>query len=283
MPIYYNSDLTLFNSYHLKSKCVKAIFPTSEDEFIKYLKQSKPKIIIGNGNNIILSKEFYTEEFIILNGCFNNAIINGTEIIAEAGATSLQLSELALKNSLSGFEEFYDIPSSIGGAMVMNAGTSEGEIKDITIKVRYFDTLEKKIKEISKEKIYFGYRNSFFQKNKNHIILKAWFNLKKDNKIFIKKRMLEIKERRWSKQPRDYPNCGSVFKRPPNKFVGPMIEELGLKGFSIGGAKISEKHAGFIINYNNATGKDILELIHYIQQKIKEKFQIHLEIEQRII
>lgn len=280
-----NFNLTDYNAYRIDAVGAKAWFPENETDLLEIFNQNKNKrlIVLGNGNNIILSKEYYEEEFIILNGCFDKIIISDTEIEAEAGATLLQLSETALKHHLTGFEIFYDIPSSVGGAVVMNAGTKEGEIKDILVKVRYLDLADKQIKEISKESIGFEYRNSFFQKNTDKIVLKAWFILDKGNPEQIKAKMEETKQVRWAKQPREYPNCGSVFKRPPGRFVGPMLDELGMKGFTIGGAKISEKHSGFIINMGNATGKDILSIISEAQKRVKERFGVELEVEQRII
>ena len=139
------------------------------------------------------------------------------------------------------------------------------------------------VKEKFNEDLELEYRNSFFQKQKDTIILKAWFQLATGRKQIIRKIMEDSKKRRWSKQPREYPNSGSVFKRPPGRFVGPMIDEIGLKGYTIGGAQVSKKHSGFIVNFNYATGKDILELIAYVQKKVKDKFGVLLEIEQRII
>lgn len=277
-------DLTNYNSYKLRSFCAKAYFPQNEQDVMNIYKiNPNEKIIIGNGNNIILSKEFYDREFVILNGCFNKVTVKDTEVEAEAGATLLQLSEIALKHHLTGLEIFYDIPSSVGGAVVMNAGTKEGEIKDILVKVRYLDLADRQIKEIDKENIGFEYRNSFFQKNTDKIVLKAWFQLKKGNSNQIKAKMEGTKQIRWAKQPREFPNCGSVFKRPAGRFVGPMLDELGMKGFTIGDAKISEKHSGFIVNTGNATGKDILAVIAEAQIRVKEKFGVDLEVEQRII
>jgi len=280
-----NFNLTEYNAYRINAVCAKAWFPESENDLLEIYRQNINKriIILGNGNNIILSKEYYEEEFIILNGCFDNITVNDTLIEAETGATLLQLSETALKHHLTGLEIFYDIPSSVGGAVVMNAGTKEGEIKDILIRVRYLDLSDMQIKEITKEKIGFEYRNSFFQKQTDKIVLKAWFNLKKGNPEQIKAKMEQTKQIRWAKQPRKYPNCGSVFKRPPGRFVGPMLDELGMKGFTIGGAKISEKHSGFIVNTGSATGKDILAIIAEAQKRVKEKFGVDLEEEQRII
>lgn len=285
MSIFENFNLTGYNSYKLNSVCSKAYFPDDEEDFLKIFSQNKKNdlIIIGNGNNIILSKQYYTEKFVILNGCFDNVNVVEDMIIAEAGATLQKLSDTALINSLSGMEIFYDIPSSVGGAVVMNAGTKEGEIKDILVKARYLDLTDMKIKEISKEDIGFVYRNSFFQKHTDKIMLKAWFQLGKGNPRQIKAKMEKTKQTRWAKQPREYPNCGSVFKRPPGRFVAPMLDELGMKGFNIGGAKISEKHSGFIVNTGNATGQDILAVIFEVQSRVKEKFNIDLEVEQRII
>ena len=280
-----NFELTNFNAYRINAVSFKAWFPECETDFWEIYKQIPvvSKIIIGNGNNIILSKDYYKEEFIILNGCFDKFVINETEIEAEAGATLLQLSEAALRHNLTGMEIFYDIPSSVGGAVVMNAGTKEGEIKDILVKVRYLDLADMEIKEISKKEIGFEYRNSFFQKHTDKIVLKAWFQLEIGNPGQIKARMEETKQIRWAKQPREFPNCGSVFKRPPGRFVGPMLDELGLKGYTIGGAKISEKHSGFIVNTGNASGCDILALINEVQKRVKKKFGVDLEVEQRII
>ncbi len=283
MRIQTDFDLTNYNSYRVQAKCKSAYLPENEEDIVALCKNVKSYIVLGSGHNVILSKEDYDEEFIILNGCFDKIEISGTEVIADAGATLLQLSDASLKNSLAGFEIFYDIPSSVGGAVVMNAGTKEGEIKDVLVKVRYLDLADMKIKEIAKEDIGFEYRNSFFQKHTNKIVLKAWFKLVKGTPKEIKAKMEQTKQIRWAKQPREFPNCGSVFKRPPGRFVGPMLDELGMKGFTIGGARISEKHSGFIINTGNATGKDILAVMAEAQRRVKEKFGVDLEVEQRII
>lgn len=285
MVSYTNFNLRDYNSYRINSCCSKVYFPNSEGEIIEIYKEAllKPKIILGNGNNVILSKKWYEEIFIIFNGCFDEITINNNEVTAEAGATLLQLSEVAKSYSLSGFEIFYDIPGSVGGTVVMNAGANGEEIKDLILKIRYLDISDLKIKEISADEAGFEYRNSFFQKNKNCLVLKVWFLLKKGDKKDIENKMIMTKQTRWSKQPREYPNCGSVFKRPPGMYVGPMIDELGLKGFTIGGAQISAKHSGFIINVNNATGQDILDLIQHVQNMVKERFGVDLEVEQRII
>lgn len=286
MKIVSDFDLTLYNAYRLGARCAKAFFPEKEEDFLEIYREfpDKSKIILGNGNNIILSKELYDEYFILLNGCFDNVYINNNNVlIAEAGATMQRLSEIALQHSLSGMEIFYDIPSSVGGAVVMNAGANGEEISSLVLMVRYLDLLSGEIKEKYKEDLGFKYRNSFFQKNPDNVVLKAWLQLPHGIEESIKAKMLKTRNDRWAKQPREYPNCGSVFKRPEGRFVGPMIDELGLKGLSIGGAQISEKHSGFIINKGNANGADILKIISVVQGKVKEKFGVDLELEQRLI
>jgi len=285
MKVYDNFNLTEYNSYRIKSKCKKAYFPETEDDIIKLFSLKQDYILLGSGHNLILSKAYYDTDFIIFNGNFDSieVEIDSNVIVTESGATILRLSETAEKHNLTGAEFLYDIPSSVGGAVVMNAGTKEGETKNILKKVRYLDLKDMVVKEKMNENLELEYRNSYFQKNKNKIILKAWFQLGPGVRANIRQIMDESKARRWARQPREYPNSGSVFKRPPGKFVGPMIDELGLKGYTIGGAQVSKKHSGFIVNLGNATGKDILELIQYVQEKVLQKFKVNLEVEQRII
>jgi len=285
MRIDENFDLTLYNSYRIRSRCKRAFFPSNENEFItifeKYGKSNK--VILGGGYNVILSKEFYKQDFILIGDCFSKVEIIGGMIIAEAGINLKTLSELALENGLTKMEMFYDIPSSLGGAVVMNAGASGEEIKDILLKVRYLDLEDLSIKEMEKHEMEFEYRNSFFQKNKNCIILKVWLQLENGDVEEIKKKMDTILEARWAKQPKNYPNAGSVFKRPKGYYVGALIDELNLKGYKVGGAKVSEKHGGFIINYDNAKGQDILDVITHIKKQVMDNIGVNLEVEQRII
>lgn len=285
MKVFSDFDLTNYNSYRIKSKCKKAYFPENEKDVIEFYKSRKPYILLGSGHNVILSKDYYDQNFLIFNGNFNEILLNASTglIEAEAGISMLEISEIALNNSLSGVEIFYDIPSSLGGAVVMNAGASGEEIKDVLIKVRYFDLQDMVVKEIRKEEMGFKYRNSFFQRNTDKVVLKVWLQLIQGNQDEIKNKMESIKESRWAKQPKEFPNAGSVFKRPNGYFVGAIMEELGLKGFTIGGAKISDKHGGFIINYNNATGKDILFIIKEVKKQVLKKYNVDLEVEQRII
>ncbi len=285
MRVIENFDLTNYNSYRIESTCAKAYLPETEDDIIA-LFQQKPgfqPVIIGGGYNIILSRNYYDNDFIIFSDNLSKYCIDGTTIKAEAGVSLYTLSNAALDNNLSGLEIFYDIPSSLGGAVVMNAGASGEEIKDLLIRVKYYDPVTNTINVIERADMSFEYRNSTFQKNPHLIILNAELKLHAGEREAILQKMEATKSARWAKQPKNFPNAGSVFKRPPGRFVGPMIEQLGLKGYALGGAKVSEKHAGFIINYDRATGRDILDLIELIRTRVKEEFGVELEVEQRVI
>lgn len=286
MKILDNFDLTNYNSYRIKAVCRCAFFPESELDFIEIYNRHTTEeiVIIGGGYNIILSKSKYDQVFIIVGDTFSTIKKTEDELVeCEAGANTKNFSEFALAHLLTGAEIFYDIPSSIGGAVVMNAGASGEEIKDILTKVRYLDLKDMQIKEIENENIGFQYRNSFFQKHTDKIVLKAWFKLSKGDPKSIRKKMDDVKETRRVKQPKDLPNAGSVFKRPKGFYVGAIIDDLNLKGYTVGGAQISKKHGGFIVNFDHATGKDIIDIIKYVQKKTKEKFNLDLEVEQRII
>lgn len=285
MKVFKGFDLTNYNAYRIKSICKNAFFPENEVDVIALYQKKQDYVLLGSGHNVIFSKAYFDADFIIFNGNFNTIKVNSTTKIieAEAGATICDVSDMAQKNNLAGAEFFYDIPSSVGGAVVMNAGTKEGETKNILSKVRYLNLADMQVKEKHSEDLELSYRNSLFQKQKDNVILKAWFQLQEGDAEDIKIIMEASKARRWEKQPREYPNCGSVYKRPPGRFIGPMLDELGLKGYRIGGAEISKKHSGFIVNIDNATGIDILELIHFTKEKVKASFGLELEVEQRII
>jgi UDP-N-acetylmuramate dehydrogenase len=286
MREYNDFELRDFNSYAVQAKCHKAIFPETTGEVVSALQNNENVILLGGGNNIILSKEWYENTFIIFNGNFDGiSIVNrdNCTLKAQAGCFTKTLSEYVQNLGWSGAEFLYDIPSSVGGAVVMNAGTKEGETKSILRGIKFYDLDEGEIRTLSVDELDLGYRKSVFQFKGNGVVLEAEFQLRKGNKAKILADMIDSKDRRWLKQPRDLPNCGSVFKRPAGHFVGPMIEGLGLKGYRIGDAMVSQKHAGFIVNSGRATGRDILELIGYIKSLVKVEYGLDLEVEQRII
>jgi UDP-N-acetylmuramate dehydrogenase len=285
MKVFKHFDLTEYNSYQIKAICETAYFPENDEDIHTLFSDiDQKKILIGGGYNVLLSKEYYPDNFVIFSGNYDKMeLIDEEFILCEAGCDMKKLSEFAWSNSLSGLEIFYDIPSSLGGAVVMNAGAGGEDIKGILEKVWYYNPHISSISTITTEEINFEYRNSFFQKNPEMIVTKALLRLYQKEQSVIKDKMEQIKAARWAKQPREYPNAGSVFKRPRGMFVGPMIDELGLKGYTIGGAKISEKHSGFIVNFNNASGADILELIMYVKEAVRLRFNTELEVEQRLI
>ncbi|WPV00222.1 UDP-N-acetylmuramate dehydrogenase [Mucilaginibacter sp. cycad4] len=285
MRVFENFDLTGFNSYRIKATCRKAYFPESTEDIIELFKDKDPnRILIGAGYNILLSKDHYDADFVLFSGNYEHMELVGNDsIICEAGCDMKKLSEFALQHNLAGLEIFYDIPSSLGGAVVMNAGASGEDIKGLLVKVWYYNPNTNTVEEISKEDIGFEYRNSFFQKNPGMIICKALLKLTPGDPEAIKQKMDTLRDARWSKQPRDYPNAGSVFKRPPGYYVGAIMDELKLKGFAHGGARVSEKHGGFIINFDNAKGGDIIEIIAEVKRRVMEKYNLDLEVEQRII
>ncbi|SIR10385.1 UDP-N-acetylmuramate dehydrogenase [Pontibacter lucknowensis] len=285
MDVIENFDLTYSNSYRVGAICRKAYFPNTIDDVVRICEYKNEQLIfLGGGYNVILSKPYYEESFVLLKKNFSRYSFENDLIKAQAGVELKELSEQALQHALTGLEMFYDIPSSLGGAIVMNAGASGEEIKDVLVNVTYLNKSTLKVHTIDRSEMNFEYRNSIFQENSGElIILEAQLKLAPGNKASIKEKMTQIYDARQAKQPKEYPNAGSVFKRPKGKFVGPMIEELGLKGFTIGGAKISEKHAGFIVNTGNATGNDILSIIEYVKNKVKAEFSVDLEVEQRVI
>lgn len=211
----------------------------------------------------------------------NKINVNDNELTTQAGAQLIWASFIALKHSLSGLEFACGIPGTIGGAVAMNAGAYDGEIKDV-LKSCEVLTNEGKIVTKTKEELDYSYRSSSILKNKE-IVLSATFSLQKGNYQEIKDKMLELTKKRLEKQPLEYPSCGSVFKRPKSYYVGKLIQDAKLQGLRIGDAMVSTKHAGFIINTNKATAKDYISLINLIRKKIYDEFNILLEQEVLII
>ena len=238
-------------------------------------------MILGNGSNTIFSSKEYDGVIINLTN-LNSMKIDGNRIEVEAGYQLIKLSMDALNNELSGLEFAAGIPGNIGGAVFMNAGAYKSDMSNLIKTVTFLDeNLE--LQTLPNEKLEFSYRKSIFQK-RNCIILSTVLELTPGNKDEIKELMDKRKERRIESQPLDYPSAGSVFRNPSEDiFAGKLIEDLGLKGYKIGGAKISEKHANFIINVGDATGEDIKSLIDFVKTKVKEKYDIDLHVEQRFI
>ena len=234
--------------------------------------------ILGKGSNLLVSDSGIKGVVITLSGEFTDIKTkDGNKIFAGAGASLMKLCRFAQENSLSGLEFAYGIPGSVGGAVFMNAGAYGGEMKNCLVSADYI-TPQGECGTFTIDELQLGYRTSVF-KNKNYIIIGCTLSLKEENKDIIKEKMDDLLGRRRSKQPIEYPSAGSTFKRPEGAFAGTLIESCGLKGYTIGGACVSEKHAGFIINKGGATFEDIDSLIKEVQKKVKDETGFFLETE----
>ena len=235
-------------------------------------------MILGNGSNLLVSDEGIWGAVIRLDGDFRKiTLLDDTTIFCGAGATLAYLCKFALNCGLSGLEFAWGIPGTVGGAVFMNAGAYDGEMKDVVHSVSHISP-SGEIGRTEKENMNFGYRTSVYRSN-NMIITGVTLKLKKGNPDEIRAKMDDYMSRRSTKQPLEYPSAGSVFKRPEGNFAGALIEQCGLKGKTCGGAQVSEKHAGFIINKSNATAKDVRDLIGEIQKTVSDKTGYNLECE----
>lgn len=236
-----------------------------------------PYMILGNGSNLLISDRGIEGAVITLDGEFKDISTDGDIITAGAGAKLSRLCTAALDRSLSGLEFAYGIPGTVGGAVYMNAGAYGGETKDVLTSVTAL-TQTGEVKEYGADELCMGYRTSVFKTNGN-IILFAKYKLHNDDKVAVKARMDDFMNRRKTKQPLEYPSAGSVFKRPEGAFAGTLIEQCGLKGKTVGGAQVSEKHAGFIINIGGATCDDVMDLVKLVQDTVKTQTGYTLERE----
>lgn len=249
-------------------------------KILKYIKNNNIKYkIFGNGSNILASDKDYNGVIIKLTN-LNNIIINDNKIEVEAGYNFTNLCNQMSKKGYSGLEFGGGIPATVGGAIYMNAGAYLESISSVVEKVDILDE-NMQIITLSKSELQYGYRSSIFMK-KNWIILKAYLKLKKYNKEEIIDLIEDRKQRRIKTQPLEYPSAGSVFRNPKGMYAGKLIEDCNLKGFTYGGAQISDKHANFIINKNNATSSDIAYLMNLAKEKVKEKYNIDLYREQEL-
>lgn len=258
--------------------------PSDEEQIIKSIEICKnnniPYIVIGNGSNLLVRDGGIRGVIIKLSG-LNFIKVDGNYITAGAGVALKEVSDVALENSLTGFEFASGIPGSVGGAVFMNAGAYDGEMKNIISSVTVLDK-EGNIVTLEKDELEFGYRTSSV-KTEGYIVISAQFELQLGDKVKIKNRIDELTQKREEKQPLEYASAGSTFKRPEGYFAGKLIQDAGLKGFTIGGAAVSQKHSGFVINTGNATAQDVLDVIKHVQDEVKNQFGVELKTEVRII
>ena len=245
------------------------VTPRTEQALIKLTRiineTDQSYFVLGKGSNIIVGDKGYNG-IIIYTGQLDKIKVDNNTIVAQSGATLKDIAEIAQDYSLTGMEFASGIPGSLGGAVFMNAGAYGGEMNDIIQKVSAVDQKGQK-KVMPKKELNLSYRSSIFQENE-YIILNAFLKLTKRNKDDIRAKMDKLERKRKNKQPLEYPSAGSSFKRPKDHYTGPLIEKANMKGYQIGGAQVSEKHAGFIVNKGNATAQDIVKLIQKIQKEV---------------
>ena len=259
--------------------------PGSKEEIKEILKVCReeeiPYFILGNGSNLLVSDKGYDGVVIQLYRSFGKVEVKETTICAQAGALLSGIASAAREASLTGFEFAGGIPGTLGGAVVMNAGAYGGEMKDVLREVTVL-TPDGEFLTLTKEELHMGYRTSVV-KEAGYIVLEAVISLEEGEQEQIRSRMQELAGMRSSKQPLQYPSAGSTFKRPEGYFAGKLIMDSGLRGYQVGGAKVSEKHCGFVINTGNATAKDVRTLMSDVQRIVKEKYGVKLEPEVKFL
>ena len=280
-----NPKMSDYTTYKVGGNALAIIYPTDINsliELLKYLDKNNIKHkILGNGSNLIFTDDLYDGVLIKLDE-FNKLEINDTIVTVGAGYNLVKLSIKLSKLGLSGLEFAAGIPGTVGGAVFMNAGAYKSDMGYIVSEAKVL-TPDYQVITLYNKNLDFHYRTSFLQKHPGYICLEAKLVLKHGDVNKIMEIIADRKQRRLLTQPLEYPSAGSVFRNPENDFAGRLIEELGYKGKNIGGAYVSEKHANFIINKNNATASDVRNLIKEIKEKVKEKYNIDLVVEQEFV
>lgn len=277
-------DLKDYNTYRIGGIAKYIVKPFNIEnlkKLINYLnKESIKYLVLGKGSNVILPDENYDGAIILLDN-LNNININNNLVEVEAGIILSQFINKIIDEELGGLENLFGIPGTLGGAIVSNVGCYGNTISDYLESLTYLENNE--IKTIKKEQCDFDYRNSIFKHDKNKIILSAKFKLYNSNKNIMRECVKENLTKRKNTQPLEYPNAGSVFRNLETVAAGKLIDDLGLKNYNVNGAYISEKHANFIINKDNAKSKDIVKLIEIIRDLVKQKYEFELILEQEIV
>lgn len=280
-----DESLSKYTTFKIGGPARVLIEAKSDEEVLKLVRlfdeMKEDYFIIGNGSNLLITDAGIERPVIVLDKNFSNiTTIDEVTLYAEAGASLKSLANKALELGLGGLEAISGIPGTVGGAVYMNAGAYGSEIKDVVTKIRYIK--DDSIAELDASEANFAHRSSIFQE-KGYIILGAYFKLEKKDKKDIEEEQRDYTQRRKDKQPLEYPSAGSVFKRPEGYFASKLIEDAGLKGLYVGGAMVSKKHSGFIINTGNASFDDVVTLIEKVKAIVQEKFAVSLEEEIRII
>lgn len=283
--VFLNEPMKKHTTFKIGGNADLFVVVNSDEDLISVIRFSKdrnvPIMLIGNGSNLLVGDKGIRGIVVKLGSFFSEVSCIGNSIVAGAGASLSAMTQVALENELTGVEWAFGIPGTVGGAIFMNAGAYDGEMSLVVTETTYLDeNLE--VCTLTKDMHEFSYRKSAFNLgNVKGIILRTKVVLEKGEKEDIWGKMRKCMSARIDKQPLNMPSAGSVFKRPKDHFVGKMIDELGLKGYAIGGAKVSEKHGGFIVNFDNATASDVKKLIKYIKFRVKDRYDVDLEVEIR--
>lgn len=282
---YENANMKRYNTYKLDTTCKYLVYVKNVEELVnlvKYLKENNIKyLVLGNGSNVILSKEFYDGVIIKLDK-LNNVTINDNIVTVEAGYSLMKLAKDVLKYNLTGLEFAAGIPGLVGASVAMNAGAYNKDMASVVKEINVIDE-NGNIKILTNSELKFAYRDSLLKHNKNYICISATLELEKGDVSESLKIIEERRQRRLQTQPLEFPSAGSVFRNPENIPAGKLIEDCGLKGYNVNGAEVSTKHANFIVNKSNCKGEDIIKLIDIIRKKVYDEYKIDLVLEQEII
>lgn len=283
--ILFNEPMSKHTTYKIGGKCDVMLLPKNDDEVLALIKLCRhnniPFYVIGNGSNLLVKDGGVRGAIIKISSKMSEVKACGNRIVAQAGALLGNVVKVAYEYGLSGLEFATGIPGAIGGAITMNAGAYGGNMQQVVVSVRACDT-EGNIVELTADELNFGYRQSVVRCNKL-TVLSCELELIPGSKAEIKEKMDTLSAKRRAMQPLSLPSCGSVFKRPEGYYIGKLIEDAGLKGTTVGGAQVSQLHANFIVNIDNATAKDVLDLIEVVKKRVFETFNVQIETEVIVI
>lgn len=283
--IHIDAPMKKYTTFKIGGPADILVKPKTEGELSSILKicakEQLPYYIIGNGSNLLVSDDGYRGIIIQLYRQFEDISVESNIICAKSGALLSKIATIALKEQLTGLEFAHGIPGTLGGGVMMNAGAYGGELKDVIVSCKVM-TKEGDILVLSNEELNLGYRTSIVEK-KGYVVLEATLKLEKGKEEDILNKMKDYSNRRKEKQPLDKPSAGSTFKRPEGHFAGKLIMDSELRGFQVGGARVSDKHCGFVVNEEEATAKDVINLIKEVQKTVKNKYEVMLEPEVKML
>lgn len=284
MKVLENEPMAAHTSFEVGGPAELMTFPRTADEVVQVVSLAReagvPWRMLGKGSNVIVSDEGVRGIVVVLADNFAEIRVGGRRIVAQAGATNADVATAALAAGLSGYEFASGIPGSIGGAAIMNAGAYDGEFRDVCVSVTCLAP-DGGLVEVSREEADWGYRHSRMM-DEGHIVLSATLELEPGDPAEIQALMDDLKARREAKQPLEFPSAGSTFKRPTGYFAGKLVQDSGMRGHRVGGAMVSEKHCGFVVNAGGATAADVLQVIRDVQAAVRGKFGVELEPEPRL-